>query len=272
MHLPMPSEQDLRDYYANDYRNDYHGERKPSKRRIMRAWNNGERIYQQIHGFLPKHARTFEVGAGIGCTVKVFEQHGFNASGTEPNKDFNSYTRQVLHAQVQNTNLFDLKLSHTQDAVMLIHVIEHFSAPTNALRHIRQLLQDHGMLYIECPNLSAPFATFSRLFHYAHTYNFTHHTLIKLAEACGFQVVQVFSDEQNPDIQILFKKTVIPKDMTWDTQEASRIEQAIHRYNALSYHLRPCYIRRRILKLLSYVSEWMEARSFVKTLEDNFNP
>lgn len=264
-HLPVPSEEEVANYYANDYRKDYHGESKPSPRRIMRAWNNGQRICNQIRSHLQTGCSVFEIGAGIGCTVKTFETEGFDASGIEPNKGFNSYTREVLHANVANTNLYDLEGKADRDVILLIHVIEHFSSPTRALTHIHSLLNDGGLFYVECPNLAAPFATFDRLFHYAHIYNFTPATLIALARKCGFELVEQYSDASNPDIHMLFRKTG-QGELAVDPAEADRTKAAVHRYNTLTYHLRPGYLGRRVRKVSSYLQEFLLARLFLKGL------
>lgn len=270
-HLPVPSEKEVAAYYAKQYRRDYHGEATPSKRRIMRAWNNGRRILGQLREHLPKHASVFEVGAGIGCTVKCFESAGFDASGIEPNEDFNSYTRDKLHAKVANTNLYDLHADpEGMDAVILIHVIEHFSSPTRALTHIRDLIKDGGLLYIECPNIGAPFATFDRMFHFAHIFNFTPATLVALARKCGFEEVARFKADDHPDIEILFRKVELPKKFSADPSEADRTDAAIHRYNWLTYNLRPDYLGRRLRKLASYANEYLKADAFVKELENHF--
>ena len=272
-HLPVPTEDEVAAYYANDYRKDYHGESTPSPRRIMRAWNNGQRILGQVSSHLPKAASVFEVGAGIGCTVKSFEEAGFDASGIEPNEGFNSYTRGTLHTRVANTNLYDLLADDGgMDAVLLIHVIEHFSSPTRALTHMRSLIRENGLLYIECPNIGAPFATFGRLFHFAHVYNFTPNTLIALAKKCGYEVVEQFKPDDHPDIEILFRKIDIPTDFQADPAEAARTSSAIHRYNWLSYNLRPNYLARRLSKIGSYANEYLKANGFVRELEKRFNP
>jgi 2-polyprenyl-3-methyl-5-hydroxy-6-metoxy-1,4-benzoquinol methylase len=272
-HMPVPSEEEIAAYYANDYRRDYHGERTPSPRRIMRAWNNGQRIVGLIEKHLPEGADVFEIGAGIGCTVKSFETHGFTAGGIEPNRDFNSYTHKVLHADVANCNLYDLEGTQSHDVLLLIHVIEHFTSPTTALMHIREQLKDGGLLHIECPNIAAPFATFGRLFHFAHIYNFTPATLIALAKKCGFAMVENFADgDSDPDIKILFRKVDIPAEFTADADEAARVKAAIYRYNTLTYHLRGDYLARRMKKLASYGREYLTAGSFVRDLEARFNP
>lgn len=273
-HSPVPSEEEVAAYYAQDYRRDYHGEQAPSPRRIMRAWNNGQRIVNKLKPYLqtlaPEHAHVFEVGAGIGCTVKSFEAAGFAASGIEPNCDFNQYTREVLHAKVENTNLYDLPAKHDQDVVLLIHVIEHFVSPRRALLKIRELLKDDGMLYMECPNIGAPFATFGRLFHYAHIYNFTPATLRELARSCGFELIAAITDETHPDIRMLFKKVDVPASITIDAEEAARTREDVHRYGWLSYHLRQEYLARRSQQLWSYAREYMQAKRFVRALEKRF--
>lgn len=227
MHRPLPTEEELAAYYAKYYRRDYHGEAQPSARRVMRAWKNGERIRRQLAPHLTGGERIFEVGAGIGCTVKVFAQHGFAASGIEPNEGFARFGSERLGADVRVGNLFDREAAANADVVLLIHVIEHFRSPTRALRHIHGLLADGGRLYVECPNLAAPFATFSRLFHYAHVHNFTPDTLILLARKCGFAVQKRFSDDADPNLQILFRKdapraVIVPPGQAQATLAADR--------------------------------------------------
>ncbi len=271
-HRPMPDERQIAAYYRQQYRRDYHGEQRPSPRRIMRAWNNAQRIADRVSPWLEPGGRVFEVGAGIGCTVKSLAERGFQARGIEPNEQFNAYTRQVLHADVENCNLFDFPAQGDQQMVLLVHVIEHFTSPVRALMRIRELLEDDGLLYIECPNLTAPFATFSRLFHFAHTYNFSPATLRLLAARCGFALQRSFADEDDPDLQMLFRKVTVPDTIEPDENEAAHVRAAIHRYGVLGYHLRSSYLRRRVRKLRAYWREYRHAEEFVRELEARFRP
>jgi len=266
MHLPVPSETEVAEYYAKRYRQDYHGEQKPSPRRVMRAWNNGERIYNQLSPYLKGDEAVFEVGAGIGCTVKAFETHGHQASGIEPNRDFNTYSREQLFTRIENINLYDLNDAGSPDLVLLIHVIEHFSSPKRALKHIHSLLAEGGLFYVECPNLTGPFATFDRMFHYAHIYNFTPKTLQLLAEKCGFEKISTLSCEGEPDIHMLFRKAKAKRKIAASGRYAGEVEAAISQHNSLSYHLRPAYLLRRLRKLWSYTVEGLTAKLFVKRL------
>jgi len=272
-HQPMPNEADIAAYYRDEYRRDYHGEAAPSPRRIMRAWRNGQRIADQLQPHIKAESTVFEIGAGIGCTVKSLAERGFAAHGIEPNEQFNQYTRNILRADVENRNLFDYTAHGDQDVVLLIHVIEHFTSPVRALTYIRDLLPDDGLLYIECPNVGGPFATFGRLFHFAHTYNFSPETLILLAQRCGYACERVFTDAGHPDLQMLFRKLPeIPESVYPEAGQAERIRHAIHRYNAISYHLRPDYLQRRVEKLATYWQEFRQADAFVQALESRFRP
>jgi len=271
MHLPVPSEAEVAEYYATRYRQDYHGESVPNPRRVMRAWNNGERIHRALASYLKGNESVFEIGAGIGCTVKAFETHGFEAKGIEPNRDFNSYSREKLHTKIENTNLYDLNDAGSPSLVLLIHVIEHFSSPRRALTHIHSLLADDGLFYVECPNLTGPFATLERMFHYAHIYNFTPETLEALAAECGFDKVAELSTADAPDIHMLFRKSDTKPAAKTLSNHAAKVEKSVNQHNTLSYHLRPAYIVRRARKLWSYLIEGITANAFVRKLLARLN-
>ncbi len=254
-HWQRPTEDELQAFYATEYRPSYHGEVTPSPRRVRRAWDNGQRIYQRLKKFVGPRDSVFEVGAGIGCTVKAFELNGHRAAGIDPGEGFQRFSHEQLRADVYNRNVFDLPPYPTHDLMLLVHVIEHFRSPRRALTHIRQMLQPGGMLYIECPNLAAPFATRTQLFHFAHITNFTPSSLTMLAESCGFRVVRWFSDEHNPNLTVLLEKCDSAR-LNIDENNYSRTRAAIERYNLLTYHLRPTYLLSRAAKLARYAIEY----------------
>src|SRR5688572_17341517 len=83
-HQQIPSEVELSEFYATRYRREYHAEDSPSARRVMHDWNNARRIHRQLTPWLLANLEVLEVGAGVGCTVKFFEQQGHRACGLEP--------------------------------------------------------------------------------------------------------------------------------------------------------------------------------------------
>ena len=265
-HAQIPSEQELAAFYATDYRQQYHREVSPSNRRVMRAWNNGVRIFRQTSRFIDQDKKVFEVGAGIGCTVRIFELNGWDASGIEPNEGFQSYSQSQLKARVRNGNLYDQPKNADYDFVLLIHVVEHFCSPSRALKHIRGMIPHGGRFYVECPNITASFATRNKMFHYAHIHNFSASTLQAMAARCGFRLIKQLNKADETNLRVLFEaadadETAMPSNGYDETIAALR------KYSVLSYHLRPTYLRTRALKVASYVREFASSKSFVSTLE-----
>lgn len=267
-HADVPTEEDLDKFYSGPYREEYNGEKTPGPRRVMRAWRNGERICKQISSALPAGAKVLEVGAGIGCTVKVFEKAGFDSQGIDPGSEFLKYSRDSLHANVSICSLEDLPQNQDFDAVLLIHVIEHLRSPVTALKHIAGLLKPDGMFYVECPNLQAPFASRGRLFHYAHIHNYVPETLRQTGEVSGFKLQQRFGDDRDPNLQMLFRKSA-EVTATAAPENVQQTLNDLHKAGFLPYHLRARYISDRIRQVSSYIEEYRKAEGFVKDLVQN---
>ncbi|MEX2188449.1 MAG: class I SAM-dependent methyltransferase [Pirellulales bacterium] len=264
-HANIPSDAQLDRYYAEEYRHDYHGEFAPSDRRVLRAWKNGRRLFEQLTPYVDGGDRVFEIGAGIGCNVKAFELAGFDASGIEPGVGFQQYAQTKLLARVENARLFDLPATHEHDLVLLIHVIEHFNSPRKALEHIHGLLRPGGRLYVECPNLAAPFARRSRLFHFAHIHNFTPATLSMMALRCGFRVERQFSTRDDPNLQMLLIRADAPRRVI-DSTSYDQTLLALRRYDNFTYHVRWNYVWPRLRKLAGYAAEHLTATRAVRNL------
>jgi SAM-dependent methyltransferase len=264
-HRDIPSDDDLDRYYASEYRQDYHGEASPSARRVWRAWRNGQRILRQLAPLVSPGQSVLEIGAGIGCTVKAFELAGYRSSGIDPGVGFAGYAQRTLRADVHVARLFDLPPAAEHELVLLVHVIEHFRSPRLALAHIWRLLLPGGRLYVECPNLAAPFARRSRLFHFAHIHNFTPRTLAMLAGRCGFQVERTYSSPDNPNLEMLLVKVDVPR-LVMDHGSYKATLAAIERYNIFTYHARWNYFAPRVRKLAGYLWEHAAAKRQVRRL------
>jgi SAM-dependent methyltransferase len=266
-HLHIPSDAELEAYYSSEYRRQYHGEIAPSPRRVMRAWNNGQRIFRQLDPFLPRDCSVLEVGAGIGCTVKAFELGGHRASGIDLGQQFLQYGRRLLHAKLQQSSLFDLPPGPRFDLVCLVHVIEHFNSPVRALQAIHALVRPNGRLYVECPNLAGPFATPDRMFHFAHVYNFTPWALLAVARKCGFELERRFTGDDHNNVEMLLRR-IDRGYLAVEPQAYERTLRQMSRYNTLTYHARLSYLKPRMTKVLGYLHERLAARRFVQRLSE----
>ena len=122
-------------------------------------------------------------------------------------------------------------------------------------------------MYVECPNLAAPFATCKRLFHFAHVYNFTPWTLLAVARKCGFELEHRFTDDDDTNVEMLLRR-VERGYLAVQPQDYERTISRMSRYNMLSYHLRLSYLKPRMTKVLGYLHERLAARRFVERLSE----
>ncbi|MBI1900783.1 MAG: class I SAM-dependent methyltransferase [Planctomycetia bacterium] len=257
-HLRIPSDDELTDYYAREYRHDYHGEITPSAHRVVRAWNVGQRLFKLLHPFLRPDDEVFEVGAGIGCTVKAFALAGYRASGIEPSEGFQRFSREELRVRVRRCSLGDVPPSPTCDFALLVHVIEHFNHPLRSLSQIRRLMRPGGRLYVECPNVAAPHAAPGKLFHFAHVYNFTPETLLATARRAGFELVESLSRPRDLNLSMVFTMGEA-REVRFEPGACERPLAAVRRYGMLSYHLRPTYFFGRLRRAASTYGDYVLA-------------
>jgi 2-polyprenyl-3-methyl-5-hydroxy-6-metoxy-1,4-benzoquinol methylase len=255
-HTEMPSAEELEAFYRESYRREYHGEETPSPRRVVRAWRRGQALYRRLKPFANPGGRVFEVGAGLGLNLKPFQLAGVAAAGIEPNESFGGYSRDVLHTDVRQGRLEDVSAEPVHDLVLFAHVIEHMRSPRAALELIgERLLAPDGSIYLECPNVGAPFARPSKLFHRAHIFNFTPSSLRMLAARAGFVVAQDFASERDPTIAVLLRRG--EASLAIDRENNARTRRALD-VGWLGYHLKPSYLALRAIKLRERAREARE--------------
>jgi 2-polyprenyl-3-methyl-5-hydroxy-6-metoxy-1,4-benzoquinol methylase len=264
-HRVIPSESELQAFYAGEYRRSYHDEVTPSVRRIMRAWRRAGHLLHRLRPHLKRDDHILEVGAGIGCGVKRLLMEGYRVTGIEPDTGFQAFARNVLLAPLENGTLEDLLPEPRYDVVILSHVIEHLSSPLTSLSRVHDMLRPGGRVYLECPNLDAPFAPPHRLYHPAHLHNFTPTTLAALVAKSGFKPLTWLKSGKQPILRVLLEKSapVVP---AFDADAPRITMKAITRYTPVTYHLRWRYLTWRLRKLADYAYEAMFAPRYVRRL------
>lgn len=244
-HAQLPTDAELNAYYDRQYRRDYHGEYLPSPHRVVREWRRGKYLTRQLAPYLFPDDRIVEVGCGLGCTIKNLELAGYRSEGIEPGEGFRRFATESLRAKVTPGFLASMPRQADYDVVLLVHVLEHLASPTNALAHLRSMLRPGGRLYVEVPNAGAPHAAPSRMFHYAHIYNFTADTLEMLAEKAQLRVERWMSAPHDKNLCVLLTCgtrhgwRIVP-------ESYARTMQALRHHDTLRYHLRWTYARDRL--------------------------
>ena len=201
---PLPTDQELADWYANHYRQLYKSSVQPALRHVLRAgrnalgrWNWLSQNSVGLESLQNRQTkRSLDIGSSSGEFVFLMHLLGFEAKGIEPHVGYATYAREMLGVDTRNGTLQHC-LSNEEpgslDVISMFHVLEHLPEPVSALRTMGSKLKPEGLIYIEVPNalrLCSPHYMFFR----AHTLYFTGPTLRNLLEVAGFKIVS-----HNPD-------------------------------------------------------------------------
>ena len=187
---PIPGDEELARFYAEDYRKAYKSAEKPRKRQIIR---NFRRVAGHVAAFrdvIGATERVLDVGAGSGEFLFLTGALGKDARGIEPNRGYAEYCRDDLGLDVAAEHLRgDLFAPASFDLIRLNHVLEHLNAPVRYLEMVARWLRPGGVLYVEVPNIEVYCRTKSRdnMFHYGHIYNFNPWTLRAAAGLAGLE-------------------------------------------------------------------------------------
>lgn len=147
---------------------------------------------------LKKPGRLLEIGPAAGFLLDEARGLGWEATGVEPSRWALRYARDNLGLNVIESSLEDAYLDKgCFDAVVIIDVLEHLSDPDSALRKIRQLLKDDGILYIATPDIESAASRVLKNKWWGikrhHLYYFSRETLNALLDKAGYETIKTGS-------------------------------------------------------------------------------
>lgn len=96
-----------------------------------------------------------DVGCGNGAFLKVATRLGYQASGLEPDP------QAAANARLQKLDVRQERIpgcsfpKNSFDQITLLHVLEHFHRPVEALKELFLLLRSGGRIWIKTPNLES---------------------------------------------------------------------------------------------------------------------
>ncbi len=146
-------------------------------------------------GALPR--RALDVGCGDGRFLAALKKRGFTVEGLETDPVAADMARRragaVIHERPVETS--DLT-PESFDLVTLLHVLEHVPDPRETLAAVRRVLRPGGALLLALPNAASVEATLfgSAWYHLdlpRHLWGFTPHSLIRLLEESGFNIISL---------------------------------------------------------------------------------
>jgi SAM-dependent methyltransferase len=163
---PLPSEQEILDFYRNEYFDLIEaGGRAPELRRAMQGGEEAKRELEWLENNLwtdiREHAiklsgkaelSLLDFGCGLGDFAEYWSRTTGKAEGIEPSKEAADLSRK-RGLQVHDS-LQELQSSpgRSYDVITLLNVVEHLANPAAILTQLKSLLSKDGLLVIRVPN------------------------------------------------------------------------------------------------------------------------
>lgn len=192
---PMPTEDELADYYTKSYRLDYQmATTRPKQRHVVKRNREASSRVAKVVDLLPNNARTLDFGCGSGEFVSQMLEKGFDAFGFEPGETYGNYAQDNLGERIKIGRWQDVSFDKPFDLITSFHVVEHVRDPISAMSKMVEWLSPEGLIYIEVPDMGQkqPSRGFGAL-HFAHVLGFNHHNLILAAHKVGLQPKRTIS-------------------------------------------------------------------------------
>jgi len=197
---PIPTDEEVGEYYATEYRLDYKKTFAPKLKHILRAGNLAlDRItFLQKNGIA--EGKLLDVGAGGGEFTYLCGLTGFESEGVEPNVGYSDYAQNEYGVNIKTGQLSDVEGQF--QVITMFHVLEHIPNPVTTFEKLWGLLIDKGYLFIEVPNIETNDASPHNIYFKAHIHYFSEATLISAASPY-FELIMI---ENQSNLRIIFRK------------------------------------------------------------------
>lgn len=149
----------------------------------------------EIIGKFKVAGRLLDIGCSVGTFLDIARLKGWEAYGSDIDKDAVDYCINTLRLNVRlgELGVWDFSSDYF-DIVTMNDVVEHLKNPLSILLEIKRILKKDGLLFISTPNINSVVAKIMgiRWFHLKpqeHLYYFTPDTLKRILKKTGFKVV-----------------------------------------------------------------------------------
>ncbi|MEW4531404.1 class I SAM-dependent methyltransferase [Maioricimonas sp. JC845] len=145
---PMPTDDELAEFYRSHPRNGKYTRKADSKRR--RAARRIARLKRKVSG-----RRFLDIGCSIGGAVEAARQYGFDATGIDLDAESIRQALQLFpnNRFLQGTPDEFAEFGEQFDLLFCTEVLEHVPRPDHFMRAVRRLLAPGGLLYITTPDI-----------------------------------------------------------------------------------------------------------------------
>lgn len=258
---PRPTPDQLREFYAKEYRLDYKGTYQPTLAHVYRSGKVALERIGRLRPLLKPGLRLLDVGAGSGEVVYMLRAMGCDASGLEPNEGYAQYASAVLGAPVAHGFYQDAVLvAGSLEVVTMFHTLEHLDSPFDVMRRAREWLAPGGFLLVEVPNVEAVCQQPHQQFHRGHLYHFNLAALESMGRRAGCAVVGSSTSPDGGNISAVFRKVEsTPAESGEIPGNFDRVRSVLRRHTTVRHLLTRYPYVRPVAKLAARLEEHRRA-------------
>ncbi|MFN2455692.1 MAG: class I SAM-dependent methyltransferase [Pyrinomonadaceae bacterium] len=236
---PRPNPDEVKKFYAKDYRIQYKGAYSPKLKHVYRAGRVAFNRYGQIKELLRAGDAVLDVGSGGGEFVYVLRKLGYDARGIEPNEGYGLYAQKELDLPVQIGFVQQIEFpAESFNVITLSHVLEHLDDPLGTLKKIRSWLRPEGFLVVEVPNVEGTCYAPAHRFHLAHLYNFNPVALETIGGKASFAVHKTMLTPDKGVIITTFKRIEHAPEISGEIPgNFERVRAIVARHTTFAHYL-----------------------------------
>lgn len=267
---PRPAEEEVKDYYEQEYRLSYKGTYTPKMKHVLRAGRIAQQRYDRIRSYLQPGDQVLDCGAGGGEFLYLLKTHGYGVTGIEPNRGYGEFAAGEYELDINVGFIQQMTFEPASFTLITIfHVLEHTEDPLAILKLLRSWLQPGGTLVVEVPNVENVAQTPISRFHLAHIYSFSPYTLKKLGERAGLKVVDMHLSSDKINLTVFFElpetDVEVPEAAACVSGDnAEQVITAVRGHTSLSHLLSPYPYTRLLGRLWRGVEEKRLIKDFAR--------
>jgi 2-polyprenyl-3-methyl-5-hydroxy-6-metoxy-1,4-benzoquinol methylase/polysaccharide pyruvyl transferase WcaK-like protein len=155
--LPRPTLKELTKYYQEgDFSKEGRNLNKPNDAKIAHSEKyafDRINILNKVLTTKAQPSKVLEIGCGIGSFLYYCRAQGSEVYGIEPDKNFAQAGNELYNIEIGTDTIEDFETTTKFNLICSFHVIEHVIDPNSFLTKIHSLLEDDGLIFLECPSI-----------------------------------------------------------------------------------------------------------------------
>jgi len=194
---PRPQAEELGDYYESSEYISHSDSSKglfASVYQLVRKYTLNRKL-ALINKFRQK-GEILDIGCATGQFLNYMSEHGWNATGIEPDQKTRSRAISQYGLKVFTEDQLNVFTKASFDVITMWHVLEHVSDLDDRMRQLKRLLNPLGILIIAVPNCDAYDAKKYKEYWAGydlprHLYHFVKNDMKLLLDKYGFTIVNI---------------------------------------------------------------------------------